>query len=53
MTAVNILALSFLQGQYPGVSTAYLEACVSQLVASVQEPLTSNLLPAVIGLVLV
>lgn len=50
MGAVNLLVLEFLQGQYPGVSVAYIRACASPLFAAVQEPITSKLLPAVLVL---
>ncbi|MEF8774985.1 MAG: hypothetical protein V5A43_00590 [Haloarculaceae archaeon] len=47
MAAMNLLVLEVLQGQYPGVSAAYIRACASPLFAAVQEPLTSKLLPAI------
>ena len=50
MGAVNVALLELLQGQYPNVSAAYIEACVSPLFAAVQEPLTSKLLPAILVL---
>jgi hypothetical protein len=50
MGAVNLLVLTSLRGQYPTVSPAYLKVCVSPLIAGVQEPVTSKLLPALVFL---
>lgn len=45
MGLVNVLALAFLESRYPGVAPAYLRTCVGSLVAGLQEPVTSKLLP--------
>lgn len=46
MGLVNVVALALLETRYPGVAPAYLRTCVGSLVAGLQEPVTSKLLPA-------
>ncbi len=48
MGAANVVIFQVLRGQYPDVSPAYLEVCVSPLFAAVQEPFTSKLIPAIL-----
>lgn len=48
MAAVNVFILWVFSVQYPTASQTYFRVCVSPLIAALQEPISSKLLPALV-----